>query len=772
MNKRAAGVTSTSAASFYVAAARCIGVEKERAWRHRRCAATMIITMKHLPLLIALLLPLLCPVLTDADDAVDQRVDPAVLRQQLQHEPLTSALEAIKGKFDRDDALPRLVRMQLATLAAVAELNEDRAVEAAALLTEHASDWLTALPERPLGQEGAQTVARELMIACQVYDALRITSNINEDQMVTVRNGLAAAATSLMRHREGHRRDSPREAIAAVGLFAVSFPDHPTSTAWLNHTVAAFDQELDDTSQPLTHDDAGLAAYTTFARALQEAGGGDFFRDERFIAIFQTLVRMQSSADGAEMIALLPARGVDAWGNIAAVCFARAAAGFAHSNRSFAQRLMWAWHRAGAPCVDDTGLLNLMSMFEIDLTIKAAAQPGFTSESLPNGWAVLRQAAGTPHEGMLLLPLAVPSDPSRDSSIIHGSISLHALTAPLVLTGSVPSGSDPAAAWRRTAPAHNRIVFDNTAPTQQGIIEHAVFDHDASYLSVDLSTPDRRVVHRRRIITLQPHIYVIWDDVARGANAMYHLHVLGEQPGISSEAGVDRLRFGCVNDVTLDLFILWPRQAHERELVRGSIDPHPLTMRVQRDGFETETIEATSIWLQLQQAVPNDDFVTVLTAGRLNIAPAVVHPLAAPVNAHAMRITHAAGDDRLYLNPQHSDTIRATAVASLVQTRDNTVRRIAMFDGVALAVPDIAAITTSTATSLALRIDDPGRSYRLHHQGSQSVTITLTLPWTHLNNPRRIHRIRQGVATQIDTPVDAPAVELDAEPGDVFVMQQ
>lgn len=664
---------------------------------------------------------------------------------------LRAVFQAMQQRFTQDAELSDEQRLQLATVLWHAFGDPNDARIAIELLVRQAQQLATVAPPRE--RETTRVVARRVAMLCLVYQHLH--EHLDDAQKTIVHQRLVHAAATLAGRdvpvTRGRLHSDETQRYVALALVACLFPNEPQAKEWLDQAISDFRSQMNHAiypdgswrSGPVDHALA-LRAMVQLALTLRQAGDNDLFRESRLAATFEAFIRSQTPRDlAAGGVTLLTDDEGRASSNAPFAILASAAQGFATTNRALAERLIWAWQRAGTPWI--TAEDDLLHVLLIDPTLNVRAQPTLTSHITDAGIALLRQRVDTPDEMLLAVRLA-------DT----GSISLHAAGTPLIL--------------HNTAGNHVNVGLPVRRP---GKIEYAVFDPEVQFLSVDLSTADRDVIYRRRVLTLDPGIIMLWDNIARGQGAELQLHIVGQEPGLSSQDGIDRLRFTCFNDVTLDWSILQPRDAHTRELMHGQADTFSLRVEVEQHGTIVPAYEATPIRVRLRQARPHEDILSVLTWAARDDEPAIVRGLAAPSNTHALRVTHGGNHWNIHLLSQHTDAIRTTAVAAIVRRNaEQALQRIVMIDGVAVTVPEGYSVTASTATSIALQVLDAGRRYELSHLGDATARLRVTLPWSRPDAVLRVHRIRNVSATLLHPDDDGRSLTFDAEPGDRFILQR
>ncbi|MDC0935040.1 heparinase II/III family protein [Pirellulales bacterium] len=574
--------------------------------------------------------------------------DVPMLRERMKQEPHRRVYDNFKEMLDSHrDPLTGQTEMQIAALVYTINGESAYAQHAKRLLMKQVADWQQGLASPAKGN--ALGVSRDLRNLCLVFDMIQPSGLFSAAEEETVQAGLALAVTRLMERGTSFNPYDyylPRfrvdnwttDRIASVGMFALTFPAHPSSESWLKHALDECRWQLKHALLPdgawpegTRYHGAVLRALIPFAWALKRNQDVDLFAEERFRSMFESLVHVQTPRDATlGGAALMPGVGDSNWESIWEAVLGWGAAAYADSDPAFAGRLMWAWERADSPFTLELSPGNpIVGLLLIDTSIGAIPQPALTSEILPESYAVLRDGFDTPRESYLLLNICSARGYWQHHHHDRGSLSLYAANTPLALDPGVQDYGASLSAWHSKSEAHNMVVFNarGARPPVQwaervrgASAVHSGFDDKLDYVAADLSRTSG-APYRRWVFFVKPSYYLIWDEIDGRHQATYHLHVLADEDRDAEQSSgnapsPDRLLFSCQNDVTLEVGLLAPPAPLETELVELARDPYPVQFFTERDSLPTMFREQRPQWLKLRQAAAGQDFVTLLNPRR------------------------------------------------------------------------------------------------------------------------------------------------------------
>lgn len=691
--------------------------------------------------------------------------DVPVLKERVQHEPHRTVYHDFKRLLDADgDPLTGQTEMQIAALVYTISGESAYAHRAKRLLLTQVTDWQKALAAPAKGN--ALGVSRDLRNLCLVFDMIQPSGLFSPQEEKTVQAGTALAAARLMERGTSFNPYDyylPRfrvdnwttDRIAAVGMFALTFPEHPLSGSWLKHAVDECRWQLNHALLPdgawpegTRYHGAVLRALIPFAWALKRNHDVDLFADQRFKSMFESLIHVQTPRDATiGGVALMPGVGDSNWESIWEAVLGWGAAAYADLDPQFAGRLMWAWERAGSPFSLELSPGNpIVGLLLIDTSVAAIQQPALKSELLPESYAVLRDRFNTPRESYLLLNVCSARGYWQHHHHDRGSLSLYAWNTPLALDPGVKDYGASLNEWFSKAEAHNMVVFDSPVadpPVQWSqrirgaAVVHSGFDQHLDYVATDLARTSG-APYRRWVFFVKPSYYLLWDEIDAHRQATYHLHVLADEdqsprkvPG--SAESPDRLIFSCQHEVTLDVGLLAPPAPLEAGLVELASDPYPVQFYAERDSLPTMVRAQRPKWLKLRQASAGQDFVTILNPRKNDSGSCQVQRFAQIVgDRHGMKGNPAAEESMVidveaegfetsfYLGSQmHDKEIfvgRAAVVRREVSTGERTVYLI---EASRLRTADGLEISLDFPTSIAVQTPGAGQAFRLWRHGAQ-----------------------------------------------------
>ena len=531
---------------------------------------------------------------------------------------------------------------------------------------------------------------RQLQGVIQVFDAVASAGVFNESETTHIEDVLAMTTSRLMErcpppilphcgtnfNEWDMMDDEPfrlgninTDRLVSVGTFALAFPNHPKSPAYLDHAVHELRYQLNYSvfsdgawQGGIRYHGAVLRCVVPLAYALRMANRFDAFQDDNFKALLRYFFEVQTPRDKtANNCALTPAVSDSLWEPSWEAVLGWAAAGAAESDPAFAAELSFYWERACSPLSVENSPGNwLVPFLFVDTQLAPSrAQGTRPSVHLSSGITVLRSIRGddtTVLEGDDDLSyFLLSADTQRSCWHQHpdrGAISgLYYDGVPLMLDAGVPTSYSDASFsdWYKTSKAHSMMTFgeadvDGPASVETLLLLPSLID----VVAVDISSalpPDgsryvRTIYHHKGLDVYLVHdAFTVLGDTAASTsmlrNATNNLHVLTREPNSTGCAlrppagdGVTLLSCEGFLGVSLDVAILSP-SADIAPAVRGlnkqehslsvSVDHFPTTLVVAtRNGTSMKTLPPTRFqtWLRIRQpaaaAAPPQDFITIL----------------------------------------------------------------------------------------------------------------------------------------------------------------
>ncbi len=697
------------------------------------------------------------------------------LRQRLSQQPYKAVFQNYQALLADSDAIDSSVQMQLA--AQFFTLTGDKTYAQRAqdvLMKSWIDDWQARIPKYTGSDYRSLGVSRALQKLCVVYDLIQPAGLLTAAEEKRVENVLALAAARLMERHKGFnpydyyltrfRVDNwNSDRFVAVGLFALTFPNHASSDIFLQHAVDEFIWQMDNALLPngawtegTRYQGAILRAFLPFVHALKRHNGKDLFANVRFKALLESLMHLQTPRDATlNQVALLPGVGDSNWESIWEAALAWGASGYTDTEPEFAGRLMWAWRRAGSPfALEFSGGNVAAGLLLIDDTIKSVVPQPLTSEQLPGSFIVLRHGWETDAESCLFFNTGTQRGAWQHQHDDRGSISLYAWNTPLALDAGVNDYGEDLAAWYMRGKAHNRVTFEGSDSKEKAIwseivpvaqVETCLFTESLDCVVADLSSMVENR-YQRWIFFSKPDYYLIWDQIKSAEPAQYNFHVLTEanrsvkKIGVDSE-GTDRYVFPCQNNIHLKMWLLSPLNPSQQELLTWDQDPHPIRFYTERNSQPAKTSQRTPLWLKLNQATTGEDFLTLLYPGKKNSAPLQLRRFARRVQFAAavsgsflvesflLQTNLDKTDLTFYLGAQDQGQDHFQGKAAVLRRDDRSLTNIHLIDGRLLQIGEGLVIALNHPTTLTLQSVRSGFEYQLENHGTTPNRIELRLPW-------------------------------------------
>ncbi len=503
---------------------------------------------------------------------------------------------------------------------------------------EHVRVWRTEIPAysyEKTKRRPSLMISRRLQNLCMEFDLLAAVNAFTLAEEQRIQEVLGTVTARLMERGDSfnpydYMSDRFRpdnwnsDRMAAVGMFALTFPTYPESEAWLRHATEEVIWQLEHTLLPsgawpegTRYQGAVLRAFVPFAAALRRNSETDLFQHPRFKDLLRTLADIRTppirTVGGAS---LTPGVGNANWESIWFAPLAWSAPAYTEHDPALAARLMHAWRAAGAPWVTEYSPGNPIAGFLLIDTSLPGKPYALKSTCTPGGWAVLRGPSEQPEAAYLLFNVGTPRRKHQHQHYDRGSFSYFAGGVPITLDPGVHDYDRTMHAWYMKSMAHNLVVFGERDHPAGGTITNHLFSDEIDIVAADLT---RSVLqpYQRTLFYLKPDVIVVWDRIGGETAGTYHLHVLGDPaPGADEAVGangrVSRMHFTCLEDQRLLWAAISPPFAHEHKLIDVTRDPHPVELHVEKDFVPTLVAESHPSWITLKQRETKQDFITLL----------------------------------------------------------------------------------------------------------------------------------------------------------------
>ncbi len=243
--------------------------------------------------------------------------DIPALRQRVQNEPYRTVFDDFRsffeGRVDRpvgsDELDATMMRTQLGGLLYTITGDVQYAQRAKEAYLARIDSWSKGLPHY-------RTTYRQMHNLCIDYDLIDPSGVFTQQERDRIANVLAGAAARCMErgnsfnpydyylHDEMRVSNTNTDRLAAVGMFALTFPDHPDADAWLDHVVTEIRWQLDNAVladglflEGTRYHGAVLRQIVPFAFALKRHQGIDLFAHPQMKQMFEVLIQLQTPPD-------------------------------------------------------------------------------------------------------------------------------------------------------------------------------------------------------------------------------------------------------------------------------------------------------------------------------------------------------------------------------------------------------------------------------------------------------------------------------------------
>jgi hypothetical protein len=583
--------------------------------------------------------------------------------------------------------------------------------------------------------------------------------------------------------------------LVSVATFALTFPDHPKSSAWLDHAESELRYQLNFSVFPGTKDSGGawqggiryhgavLRCVIPLAYALRRHGRFDAFQDDNFKALLRYLILVQTPRDKtANNCALTPALSDSLWEPSWEATLGWAAPGVADADLALAAELSFYWERACSPLSVENSPGNWLVPFLFVDTRLAPSLPQRPRPSvhLSSGITVLRGGDTTPDgdEPYFLLS----ADTQRSCWHVHpdrGAISaLYFNGVPLILDPGDPTSYSDASftSWYKASISHTMVTFadadiNSAASVESLILLPSVVDVVAVDISSALPSDGSRYVR-----TVYHHVamgtYLVHDSLTPGSsaealrsirNATNNLHVLtrADATGCARKSFIDGGNVKLLScpgylGVTLDVAVLSPNTGEH--MIEQRTDRFPTTLvEATRNGTAMKTLPPTRFqtWVRVTQPTkaPPQDFITVLRP--YNASSLKQRRVAYTVKQTGSYSTVTVGDDNLsvtyLLGPRETSTNTLVGTSAVISQAQHLVTSAVLVNGTRLQTTNLS-IQCSLAASVAVMLlaDD---QYQVKTLEGDCSSVTLNLPWTPSADRTAVRVYSQGHAVAINSEV-------------------
>ena len=693
------------------------------------------------------------------------------IRKRIDHEPYKTVFQKYMAMLKDPKDINGDVEIQLTSQAYIFTGKIEYAQRAKRILmNSRLKDWETRLlEENREEQPSALSTSRSAQNLCVVYDLIQSAGIFTASEEEYAEKIMALVATRLMErgksfnpydyYLDRFRVDNwNSDRFAAVGLFAMTFPNNPLSKQWLAHSVKEFNWHMENALLPdgtwpegTRYQGAVLRGLIPFAYALKNQGVVDPFKNSGFRGMFESLTHLQTPRDKTlGGYVLMPGVGDSNWENIWEAVLAWGAGGFTDFDPEFAGTLMWYWQRAGQPfALEWSGGNVCIGPMLIDTNIKPIPQPPLNSELRPGSFAVFRNGYDIDNEGCMFFNVATQRGYWQHQHQDRGSFSLYAWNTPLAVDPGVSSYGDDLSKWYYRSKAHNMVLFKDSKllskrawsmAMKPAKIVHHFFDNSLDYVDANLNETigDK---YNRRIFFIKPFFYLIWDDIKTSLNGQYQLHVLTEndnppKQNSTGEPSLDKVMFECQNNINLEVAILSPRNVIAEGLVNVSEDMYPVRFYTEHDGVPSKVYEKTPKWLQVDQTSLGQDFVTVLYPRQDDIKPLRLVSYEQgrrekdreEISSTAIEIGSVTA--QFYFGSQSNDGCNLKGkVGVILSNKKEASQTVYLIEGTEFSPRNDYFVSADISTSLVIRTLSHGKVYEIENYGLGFERVEIKLPW-------------------------------------------
>lgn len=677
--------------------------------------------------------------------------DVSDLKERMRQEPLASAVRNFeryfKGELPRpagaDELDASMMATQLGGLFYTLTGNRSIAEKVKPAYLSRIGAWERDLPHY-------RTTYRRLCNLCLDYDLLEPAGIFNSDEKERIIAVLAKAATHCMQrgdnfnpydyfaHEAMRVSNTNSDRLAAVGMFCLTFPEHRHSKVWLDHVVDEWIWQLENWvlkdgffPEGSRYHGAVLRQMIPLAYGLQRHGGPDLFAHPKMKAMLEAIIQLQTPPDvllGG--VALIPGVADANWETVWEAVLGWSAPAYYKNDPAFSKRLMWAWHRAGSPVTVEFSPGNpAVGLLVANPLLPEAPQPQLENRMTSMGYVVLRNRFDSPEEGYFLLNATAIPNPGHQHAD-RGSFSLYAFSTPLALDPGVADYAVTRGQWYGRSRAHNMVTFGDHESGRRVEMTNHFFDQDLDYLEVDLSNAAGGG-HIRHVLFFRPDIYLLWDDIGSSTPATFNLHVLGKPTGqddwgTDDKARVDRVRFGCENNLEFDWFLLSSHADTSQPVVELGPAPHPARFYIEQNSMPTMVREQTPTWIRASQPSVCDDFVTILYPHRQQTSDLQITRVSLSGSEVAF-IEFTCGDRKINVQ-LHRSVSSGGQVSVEIEHTSTGLRHRYLIGDTKVQWQDGTTIETDHPANLALHTTQPSKRYELASlgRGFEQVHIHIT----------------------------------------------
>lgn len=502
--------------------------------------------------------------------------EPALRRKGLSDRRFASVLAQFAGLVDgclglppaavlAGDELGSHTLMQMAAVLYAGTGNATRAIQSKGYLLQHVRSWAEGVTKE---SPNCMTGARELQTVCAAFDMIEAAAEFTPQERAVAERAMGNVARALMTRNtsynaydyylERYRLDNfNSDRIAAVGLFSLTFPTHPNSSAWLKHAAAELRWQLTNNIMadgawpegPRYHGDV-LRAFIPLAYAMRRNGPFDPFVElpqlGKMAAYFLLLQTPPDKTLGG--VALTPGVSDANWEANWEAVLGWAAGGVSGSDPLLAHAMMWGWERAGSPFSVEFSPANLIAGYVL-VNTTVSAERGSTqrdSASLASGYVAIRSGGDGGH--YCLASVRTKRQSWEHHHPDRGGLSLYAFNTPVAIDPGVGDyGGTSFSDWFGASVSHNMVTIESASDSQtlsatgrvsrtstrntvgwgnsmgDATVEVSSFDEHLDYFSANITSASGLASYHRRVFFVAgAGFYVVFDSIVMAEQASPH----------------------------------------------------------------------------------------------------------------------------------------------------------------------------------------------------------------------------------------------------------
>lgn len=379
---------------------------------------------------------------------------------------------------------------------------------------------------------------------------------------------------------------------AGASFLAMAFPELPNARQWLHNGRIVLEGQLANTlksdgswPESIRYHVAAIQRFSTYAKALRNVTGEDWFRDSDLKKMFEFLMLVQTTPYeemnnristpnyGDHM--LTPGTDFAVLGNY----FNEIAA----TNQQLGVKLYQTWLRAGQPVANYWGeaiaLENFFNPIEFTNATNTRLQLGSTNELNPAGLYLFRNNFGRSNETFMTLI-------ANKTAIGHGhydegSFILYANGSPLIMDPGIESYFDSSKNWYVSSSAHSTVQFAsgsdyvNTPLTAEQLGFQASHGLDMAKVKVNHPSGAGAGSQTRTMAYVKNGIdaFIVWDQMKGSTvGARFNLPIAASATTIAGNKATSTGYYG----TDLETTVLQPAAANiQQEFARAHPDNLP-----------------------------------------------------------------------------------------------------------------------------------------------------------------------------------------------------